>query len=127
MKNQLFVKIPDKEITDQLLSYFGIDEMKENNSFTKDILIDLKTVEKINEFSETLSSYYLPCKRKYLDNLNEKKTITILRQFLKYQGLTLFSKEKYVHGRKILYYQVIPLQKNKLKNTNKEPIILSFD
>ena len=39
-----------------------------------------------------------------------KKCITILRQFLKIHDYTLFSKEKYKNGKKLLFYQVIRKQ-----------------
>ena len=54
----------------------------------------------------------------YLLNLTEKKTITILRQFLKYIDYNLKMKEKYIKGKKnYLYY----IQKNN------EKILVTFD
>ena len=129
MKNQLFKIIPDKKITLKLLSFFGINNLEDNHSFSKDFLIEFNTIDKINNIIKELENYYLPCKYKiYLRNLNEKKCITILRQFLKIHDYTLFSKEKYKNGKKLLFYQVvrkqIVLQNIKKKN---EKIILSFD
>ena len=129
MKNQLFRISPDMEITENILQLFGIKDMDDNHSFTRMNLIDLKTVEKMTELSESLRKYYIPCKsKKYLTNLNEKKCITILRQFLKIHNHTLISKEKYVKGNKQLFYQVIPQQIDMLtKNRESEKVILSFD
>ena len=129
MKNQLFRISPDMEITENILQLFGIKDMDDNHSFTRMNLIDLKTVEKMTELSENLRKYYIPCKsKKYLTNLNEKKCITILRQFLKIHNHTLISKEKYVKGNKQLFYQVIPQQIDMLtKNRESEKVILSFD
>ena len=63
-----------------------------------------------------------------LSELNEKKCVTILRQFLKIHNHTLISKEKYVKGKKHLFYQVIPQQIDMLtKNRESEKVILSFD
>jgi len=130
MKNQLFKISPDLEITENLLKLFGIKDINDNHSFTRSNLKDLKTVEKIKETITKLSKYYIPCKaKKYiLTELNEKKCITILRQFLKIHNHTLISKEKYINGKKMLFYQVIPQQIDILtKNRESEKVILSFD
>jgi hypothetical protein len=131
MKNQLFRISPELEVTESLLKLFGIKDINDNHSFTRSNLEDLKTVEKIQENIEKLTKYYIPCKaKKYLlTTLNEKKCITILRQFLKIHNHTLISKEKYIKGKKLLFYQVIPQQIDMLtKNRNEsEKVILSFD
>ena len=129
MKNQLFRISPDLKITEQLLNLFGIKDMEDNHSFTRENLNDLKTVEKMNEMIDELMKYYIPCKsKKYLSDLNEKKCVTILRQFLKIHNHTLISKEKYVKAKKHLFYQVIPQQIDMLtKNRESEKVILSFD
>ena len=129
MKNQLFRISPDMEITENILNLFGIKDINDNHSFTRENLIDLKTVEKMNEFSSKLHKYYIPCKsKKYLIDLNEKRCITILRQFLKIHNHTLISKEKYVKGNKKLFYQVIPQQIDQLtKDRETDKVILSFD
>ena len=129
MKNQLFRISPDMEITENILQLFGIKDIHDNHSFTRENLIDLKTVKNMVELSSELFKYYIPCKsKKYLVNLNEKKCITILRQFLKIHNHTLISKEKYVKGNKQLFYQVIPQQIDQLtKDREAEKVILSFD
>ena len=129
MKNQLFLISQDMQITESILHLFGIKDITDNHSFTRVNLIDLKTVEKMNELSEELNKYYIPCKsKKYLTELNEKKCITILRQFLKIHNHTLISKERYIKGNKHLFYQVIPQQIDMLtKNRESEKVILSFD
>ena len=129
MKNQLFRISPDMEITENILKLFGIKDIHDNHSFTRENLIDLKTVKNMDELSSELFKYYIPCKsKKYLVNLNEKKCITILRQFLKIHNHTLISKEKYVKGNKQLFYQVIPQQIDQLtKDREAEKVILSFD
>ena len=129
MKNQLFRISPDMEITENILQLFGIKDIHDNHSFTRENLIDLKTVKNMDELSSELFKYYIPCKsKKYLVNLNEKKCITILRQFLKIHNHTLISKEKYVKGNKQLFYQVIPQQIDQLtKDREAEKVILSFD
>jgi hypothetical protein len=127
MKNQLFKNSPDIKITKKILSFFGIKELNDNHSFTRENLIELKTVEKINEIIDEIYEYYIPCKaKKYLVDLNEKKCITILRQFLKVHCYTLNSKEKYVKGVKHLFYQVISTPID-IETKNREKVILNFD
>ena len=129
MKNQLFKVSPDIKITLQLLNLFGIQSIDDNHSFTKNNLVDLNTVNNVTEIVSDLEKNYLPCKaKKYLTDLTEKKCITILRQFLKIHNHTLNSKEKYVQGKKNLFYQVIPLQIDMMtKNRDSVKVILSFD
>lgn len=128
MKNQLFKVSPNIEITEKILENFGIKGINDNHSFTRENLIDLNTVENINNMYDELIRYYMPCKaNKYLIDLNEKKCITILRQFLKIQNHTLMSKEKYINSKKILFYQVIPLQIDIKTNRDSDKVIISFD
>ena len=127
-KNQLFKVSPNIEITEKILENFGIKGLDDNHSFTRENLSDLSTIEKMNEMYDELLRYYIPCKaKKYLIDLTEKKCITILRQFLKIQNHTLMSKEKYVNGKKILFYQVIPLQIDMKTNRDSEKVVISFD
>ena len=129
MKNQLFKVSPDLKITEKILKNFGINDINDNHSFTKENLGDLKTVDKMNEMLDELNKYYLPCKSKiYLVELNEKRCITILRQFLKNHNHTLISKERYSKGKKSLFYQVIPKQIDMLtQNRDIEKVVISFE
>ena len=127
-KNQLFKVSPNIEITEKILENFGIKGLDDNHSFTRDNLYDLNTVENINDMYTDIIRYYIPCKgKKYLVELNEKKCITILRQFLKIQNYTLMSKEKYINSKKTLFYQVIPLQIDMKTNRDSEKVVISFD
>ena len=126
---QLFKIVPSRQFTLELLQLYGINDFVETHYFTKDDLDKLNIVQELNNIKYKLEKYYIPCKsKKYLTNLNEKKCITILRQFLKIHNHTLISKEKYVKGNKQLFYQVIPQQIDMLtKNRESEKVILSFD
>ena len=63
--------------------------------FTKHDILNSDLIEKIIELKDKLLIYYIPCKAKiYLENINEKKCITILRQMLKYLNYNLKIKEK---------------------------------
>ena len=53
--------------------------------------------------------HYLPCKaRTYLNDLNSKNAITIMRQLCRLYGYSVQSREKYVKGDKFIIYQIIP-------------------
>ena len=126
MKNQLFRISPDLKFSTKVLNLFGLILMI--IIFTKFNLKELDTVNKMGEIVEELTKYYLPCKSKlYLLNLNEKKCITILRQLLKVHNYTLMSKEKYIKGKKSLFYQVIPLQIDMTIKERNSKVIIRFD
>lgn len=122
--SQLFKKNPDQELFTKIIQTLGIDEFKEDFSFRKKDLLSFGTIDKIKALEPELREYYFPCKCKlYLDNLNENKCITIVRQFLRYFGYNLISKEKYLNGEKIIIYSLsathhIKSPKNKIINFN---------
>jgi hypothetical protein len=120
MKSQLFRRNPDRYIINDLMNIFNIKSLDDEDFyFTKQDLTNINIVDKINDIKEKLIIYYLPCKSKiYLNNLNEKKCITILRQFLKHIDYNLKLKEKYIKGKKnYLYY---------IKST-KGKVLITFD
>ena len=97
---------------------------------TKNDLKEYKTVDKIIKYKDDFIKYYLPCKgKKYLNDLNEKKSMTILKQIVKTFDYFIFSKEKYIDGEKFITYQLIPIhQKNILTLQKKdEKYIVNFD
>jgi hypothetical protein len=103
--SQIFKKTPTINVLNQLLSTIGLSEFKEAYSFTKKNLQQFKTIDKLLEIREDLYIYYYPCKANiYLNNLNDNKVITILRQFLRVFEYKLVSKEKYTYGEKYLMY-----------------------
>ena len=105
-KNQLFRKTPPQDVIVRVLSFFGInDDNIDVYSFTKSNLIEINTVEKISSMITELELYYFPCKsRLYLNALNTKNVITLLRHFLKLRGYVLLSKDKYIKGEKYYVY-----------------------
>ena len=120
MKSQLFRRNPDRYIISDLIDIFKIDSLdNEEFNFTKQDILNSDIIEKIIELKEKLLIYYIPCKaKKYLENINEKRCITILRQFLKYIEYNLMMKEKYINGVKNYRYFII---------CNKKKIIIDFD
>ena len=120
MKDQIFKNIPTEEIINEVLKCFGLENINDKKYFSRNDLKKIKTIENINKIKNNLLKFYLPCKSKiYLNNLTEKKTITILRHFIKYSQYKLNSKEIYMNKSKIIIYQLI--QKD---NFEYKPLIL---
>ena len=130
-KNQLFRSTPDLQIVNMVLDAFGLDNLEDTRLFTKEHMIDVDTVQKLSDLSETLKEYYLPCKSKrYLTDLNEKKCITILRQFTKIHHYKCIGMEKSTKGRKIMTYRLLYSEEDYLKSPmskEKNEYVLSFE
>ncbi len=125
MINQLFSKNPDREIMLEILSAFGYNNLNNTDQpFNKIDLEKRKTIDKIQKIKHKLEEYYLPCKAKIY--LKKKMTIrsimTILRQFLKFEGYYINYWETYVDGVKTTYYQI----KEDTKITRDKTYIVSF-
>ena len=130
VKNQLFRILPDSNIITILLKTFGLTSLTDTKFFTKKTMIEMNTIDKLNKIKDDLYQYYLPCKAKvYIENIKLKKSITILRQFLKVHNYTLISKEKYIENEKMSVYRLIELDEKIIKKTNKprKKITISFE
>ena len=136
VKDQLFKKNPSNKLFLDILHAFGLNNLDDKRSFSRKDLKYIKTVEKINNLKSQLLDCYLPCKsRTYLNELNEKNVITVLRQVLKAKNYTICSREKYMKGSKFIIYNLCKLESKKYKplleiketiNPDK-PIILNFN
>lgn len=109
-KNQLFRKPLGETIIQKIVEAFGFRSLQDRRNFSRSDLIKLKTVNKIQELKTELEVYYLPCKaRTYLNDLDEKNVVTVLRQCIKPKGYTVNSREKYLKGEKFIIYNLCPL------------------
>ena len=138
-KDQLFKKHPSNELFTKVLESFGLIGLDDKRSFSRKDLKYIKTVDKINELKSKLEEHYLPCKaRTYLNGLNEKNVITILRQILKTRNYTISSREKYMKGCKFIIYTLCKLESKKYKplletnphesvKNNEKPIVITFN
>ena len=118
------------EMINSLLQIFGLDSLNDTKFFTKESLKDNETVSRLTEMRDELGKYYLPCKAKnYIIDITEKKSITILRQFIRIHGYTLISKERHIDGKKTSVYRLIEDNKESTpkKNKNKKNIVISFE
>ena len=112
---QLFCEIPSEICLIQLLKCYGVQNMNDTHEFNKGDLIELKTVDKLNDFIPELIMYYLPCKAKiYLNDITEKRAITILSQFLKLHDYKLLREEKIINKKKIIFYRIQKIEDSKL-------------
>lgn len=137
-KDQLFKKYPSDELFNKVINSFGLKSLEDIRSFSRKDLKILKTVDQINNIKNELSECYLPCKaRTYLNGLNEKNVVTILRQVLRTRNYTITSREKYMRGEKFIIYSLASIatkEYNPVINTiktkkimKKNPILLTFD
>ena len=129
--NQLFTKHVELEVVMQLLACFGLESLQDKRLFSKHDLMQDKTVEKIKELLPVLEEYYLPCKsRIYLQNINEKRALTILKQVLRLHQYYLMSIERNIQNKKVIFYKLLndteyaSMQHMKQKP---EPSLLTFN
>lgn len=130
-KNQLFKKNPDLQIIQNILEAFGLDNIEDTRLFTKEHMHDIETVTKLNELQDKLKEYYLPCKvKKYLNDLNEKKSITLLRQFIKIYDYKCIGMEKSIQGKKTMTYRLLYSKDNYIQSPiekKQKEYIISFE
>ena len=119
MINQLFKEMPDIEFLNKLLNCFGL----QNN------LINLNTIDKINNLLPELVIFYLPCKYNYfLKNLTINKCITILKQVLRLFDYQLKKREHVINKIKIIYYFLRKnLGSNILIESNSSKCLVKFN
>jgi hypothetical protein len=129
--NQLFRMIPDLLIVKDILEAFGLDNLEDTRLFTKEHMNDINTVQKLTELHDRLKEYYLPCKsKKYIVDLNEKKCITIMRQFVKIHDYKCIGMEKSIKGKKMMTYRLLYSKDDYLKSPqpkSEQGYTLSFE
>ena len=108
-KNQLFREFMDYDTLKNLLKEsFNVDLNENiNYSFSKKTILSKEIITSLEKNIEFLKKFYIKCKHKiYLENLNEKKVITLFRQLLRIHDFELKAKEKYENGKKYLLYTI---------------------
>lgn len=107
-KDQIFRKHPTDEIVNKILNAFGLQDIDDQKTFSRNDLRAIKTVDKLTFIKPELELFYIPCKaRTYLSYIDEKTAITILRQFVKTRNRMIESREKYMKGSKFLIYYIV--------------------
>jgi len=127
-KDQLFSKDPPPiELISDIFSKLLNKDINDNiyYEFSKKNIKDKNIAFALNEFIPELKKYYLKCKhKKYLENLNEKKIITLFRQILRPHNISLIAVEKYNNGEKYLLYII---KRKKIGILKKIDSTINFD
>jgi hypothetical protein len=119
MINQLFKRyLTDIELK-RILECYGLNNLNEDIPITYLSLQIHKTINNLYDNLDILLEVYLPCKFKFLYNLNEKRVITLLRQITKLYDYKVC---KYSVN-KTSYYKIEPNQIQKIKIQNNVKII----
>ena len=126
-KDQLFRKNVDFLFLKNIFLHLFEIELDDNinYNFSKNTIITRNIISKIENYIEEIKKYYIICKQKiYMEKLNEKKVITLLRQLLRTNNFELKSKEKYDNGKKYLLYTITKKKNKYLKKINS---VMNFD
>lgn len=126
-KEQLFKNIPSKEFVEDILKLFipnGFQDLY--YQFSRKMITEKNIIEKLNLLMPQLKNYYMNCKhKKYLENLDPKKCVTILRQLLRLYDYRVLSIEKYHNGQKFLLYKIEKIEID--KDNHQKKLIIEFD
>jgi len=103
--SKLFRQEPPLEILNLMLRELGFTGVTDTKLFSSE---EIK-LDTLDSWIPLLEPYYLPCKAKrYFDNLDSRRIITLLRHVLPYQGFRLQSYERHHMGKKRTVYQIHP-------------------
>ncbi len=126
-KEQLFKNIPPKEFVEDILKLFIPNGFQDSYyQFSRKMITEKNVIEKLNLLMPQLKEYYMNCKhKKYLENLDSKKCVTILRQLLRLYEYRVVSMEKYHNGQKFLLYKIEKIEVE--KDNHQKKLIVEFD
>ena len=103
--SKLFREKPPIDVINTSLHELGFIGLNDTKLFCAE---ELK-IETLEEWIPLLEPYYLPCKAKrYFDNIDSHRVITILRHILPLHGYGLNSYERLHLGKKRTVYQMNP-------------------
>lgn len=123
---QLFCEKPSEDFMNKILMCYDIQNLNDSKEFSKGDLIEHNTSDKIIDLIPDLILYYLPCKGiVYLNEIDEKRCITILSQFIKMFDCKLGRKEKIINKKKTIFYFIIN-KNNKFFHVNNSKCELDF-
>ena len=103
--SKLFREKPPLDIVTSTLTELGFTGIADSKLFGPEDL-NLATLDR---WAPILEPYYLPCKAKrYFNDLDARRVITLLRHLLPYHGFRLQTYERLQQGRKRTVYQIHP-------------------
>ena len=129
---QLFNEQVPLDLVLKVVSLFGLKGLKDKTEFC---ILDMNKRNVLTNFKQIqpeIMGYYLKCKHRFFDNIDNKGIITILKQLLRAHDYDLQSREKFIKATKYLLYHIVSkTEKEKLKKLhravpNKE-IVIVFD
>jgi len=103
--SKLFRETPPIDLAVLMLTNLGFTGVTDTKVFC---LEDLR-LDTLETWAPLLEPYYLPCKAKrYFDNLDARRVVTLLRHTLPIHGFRLQSYERLHQGKKRTVYQIHP-------------------
>lgn len=104
---RLFRIAPPKVLVNEILQHLRLLGLHDLRWFTREEL----TLDTLDEWLPLLEPYYLPCKAKrFLNNMDSTRIVTILRHILQSHGYELHTQEKMYKTSKTTLYQIQPIQ-----------------
>jgi len=101
--SKLFRETPPLHVVLLILEQLGFSGLSDTKLFS----IDEINLNNIDEWIPILEPYYLPCKsKKYFDEVDGRRIITILRHVLPFHGCKLQCYERLHLGKKRTVYQI---------------------
>jgi len=114
MPPKLFREHPPLELVISVMLGIGFTGITDTRLFS---LEDIK-LDTIVTWAPLLEPYYLPCKAKrYFENLDSRRVITILRHLLPVHGFRLQTYERNYNGKKRTVYQIHPATPHNIPET----------
>ena len=103
--SKLFRERPHIDVVLQMLHELGFTGITDGKLFSAN---ELK-LDTVDRWAPLLEPFYLPCKaRRYFDNLDARRVITLLRHVLPFHGFKLQCYERLHLGKKRTVYQMHP-------------------
>jgi len=115
MIHQLFTRYPTDQELQKILKCYNLNGLDDDLNICHLTIKVYNTIAKLYDILDLLIDIYLPCKYKFISNLNIKRALTILRQILRLFECKL---QKYQIGKAYIYKvqkndnNVIKIQKN---------------
>lgn len=102
----VFRELPPPTLICELCTLWNLGGMDDSKAFLKESV----HLDELQVLLPQLEPYYIPCKaRDFLySNLTPTRALTILRHCLKAHGRLLDSFEKSTHGKRLVWYRILP-------------------
>tara|TARA_R110001592_G_scaffold316842_2_gene593378 strand:- start:345 stop:716 length:372 start_codon:yes stop_codon:yes gene_type:complete len=120
---QLFRRLPTNEEFQKILDCFGLKSINDQKKFNLTYIKNFKTIHKLNKIKSLLKKLYIPCRYCLFENITYRRSITILRQFLRIYNRKL---QRVIKTKRPYYNIICNCCKNKNLINIKKNITLKF-